>query len=396
MKPRVLARLFGASTAIALFLAFCSFQQPARSQAVIGPITQTFTSAGSAPLRACGLKGENSATFQATGAGPIDAQVSNDGVSWTPATISTLAGAAQAQPFTPTSGTIYQVTPLNADCIQILPDSTWSGQTVTVTFKASGAIAAIPPPGAISSLPPVQLVTPVPVTQSSVPWSDACLAVYPCGFPTPIPFPTLGVVPQAACAAAYPCGYPTPIPFPTLGVVPQAACAAAYPCGYPTPVPQPTVTPGGWIGRQLLKYGTGAAYVDPICDTMVKSASINSAVTTLLVTGVASQNIYICLAEWGSTGTNTANTIQFEWGQGATCATNTVTLFPAPISAGTTTGEWVTGWAGTFANPASSGGMPGPAAIPLIIPANATAYNFCGVTAGTTTLGTFVVWYAIH
>lgn len=108
------------------------------------------------------MRGENSATIQATGAGPIDAQVSNDGFSWTPAIISTLAGAVQSQPFTPTSGTIYQVTALNADCVQILPDATWSTQSITVTFKASSAIAAVPTPGGA-------LTTPAPCATAASP-----------------------------------------------------------------------------------------------------------------------------------------------------------------------------------------------------------------------------------
>gem|GEM_PF-5165164 len=73
--------------------------------------------------------------------------IGNDGYSWTPATISTVAGKPQAQPLTPTSGTTYQVTPLSADCILIAPDSPWGSQNMTVTFKASSAIASAVTPG---------------------------------------------------------------------------------------------------------------------------------------------------------------------------------------------------------------------------------------------------------
>ena len=136
-------RLLGAGAVFTLVLAFCATERPSVAQTPrLGPITQTFTSSGSPPIKACGLSGQNSATFQATGAGPIDAQVSNDGVSWTNASISNMAGTTQTQPFTPTSGTTYQVIPLNADCFQITPDSTWSGQTVTITVKLSGSIAS--------------------------------------------------------------------------------------------------------------------------------------------------------------------------------------------------------------------------------------------------------------
>lgn len=162
MKSRLFRTALPACGAFALFLASISSCQIASPQTAIGPITQSFTGAGSPPIKACGLKGENSATIQATEAGPIDAQLSNDGFSWTPAIISTLAGAVQSQPFTPTSGTIYQVTPLNADCVQIAPDSTWAAQNVTVTFKASSAIAAVPTPAGA-------LTTPAPCATAASP-----------------------------------------------------------------------------------------------------------------------------------------------------------------------------------------------------------------------------------
>jgi hypothetical protein len=73
MKSRLFRRAWPAGGALALFLSSISYCQIASSQTAMGPITQTFASAGSAPIRACNLKGENSATFQVTGAGPIDA-----------------------------------------------------------------------------------------------------------------------------------------------------------------------------------------------------------------------------------------------------------------------------------------------------------------------------------
>jgi hypothetical protein len=484
--------------------------------AAIGPISQTFTSAASPPLRACGLRGENSATFQATGAGPIDAQVSNDGFSWTTATISTISGATQAQPFTPTSGTVYQVTPLNADCVQIAPDSTWGSQSVTITFKASGAIAAAPTPGGGGGgSTTVTCASPgCVVTQGTTPWVVNTAAPGAAATPSSGPLPTASAGAAAPALAPYgfvfnACMVPagatpnvtagnaianqcdsngamdvdipnpsatipvtTPAPAPTVspGLFPgtvqvcpstapapingvytctntssgflntvQAAapaattpvsCAAATNCpvnasqvtspwvvGQATgtnlhmtvdnasPIPVvtpppgvtlPTATPGGWAGVQPILYGTGATYVSPICDTFANSAAISTAVTTLLITGVTNQSIYICLATWQSTGTNATNTIQYEYGQGATCQTNTVTLLPAPTAPGTTSGGWLNGWAGGMLAASGVVGMPPPAAVPLIIPNNATAYNFCGVTAGTTTAGKFVVFYAIH
>src|SRR5580700_7245107 len=92
-----------------------------------------------------------------------------------------------------------------------------------------------------------------------------------------------------------------------------------------TPATLPTATPGAWAGVQPILYGTGATYISPMCDTFAQSGSIVTAVTTLLITGVANQSVYVCLASWGTSGVNSADTIQFEYGQGATCATNTVT-----------------------------------------------------------------------
>jgi len=162
-----------------------------------------------------------------------------------------------------------------------------------------------------------------------------------------------------------------------------------------TPAPAPTTT-GGWPGTVGFNVGSGALYANNICDTYHQSTSIVTATTTLLITGTNNQSVYVCLATWESTGTNATNTVQFEYGQGATCSTNTVTIFPVAIAPGTASGEWLSGWSGTVNSASVTSGIPGPAAVPLVLPNNATAYNLCGVTAGTTTLGNFVVWYSIH
>lgn len=128
----------------------------------------------------------------------------------------------------------------------------------------------------------------------------------------------------------------------------------------------------------------------------VKSGAIASAVTTLLVAGVNNKRIYVYMSAWESTGTNATNTVNWEYGQGATCATNTTTLFPVAIAPGTAAGEWLAGWSGWSLGAITPGSMPAPAAFALPLPLNATGYGWCGITAGTTTAGTFVTAYSVH
>lgn len=146
------------------------------------------------------------------------------------------------------------------------------------------------------------------------------------------------------------------------------------------------------FGVQNNKYGTGAAYVDPIGDTFVQSGAISTAVTTLLVSGVAGQNIYVYTMAFQLSGTNASNTVNWEWGTGATCGTGTKTLYPQAQSPGTAAGNWIYGWSGAVIA-LTVVQFPAPAAVPLVIPAG---NNLCGVTAGTTTAGVFVTYYANH
>ena len=165
---------------------------------------------------------------------------------------------------------------------------------------------------------------------------------------------------------------------------------------YTTPVTLPTVSPGGWAGHQLIKYGTNATYVDTIPDQANYSANIVTATTTLLVSGVANQNMYIYLAAWLSSGTNTAATVNYEIGQGATCGTNTKTLAPIALLSPTAVNEWQSFVAGSAGSAAAPSTVPAASYHPYIVQANATPYNLCGVTVGTTVAGYFYWWVAIH
>jgi hypothetical protein len=492
MNPRLLTRLFASSGALAFVLAFCAMQRPVISQTTIGPITQAFTSSGSAPIKACGLRGENSATFQATGAGPIDAQVSNDGFSWTPATISNVSGATQAQPFTPTSGTVYQVTPLNADCVQIAPDSTWGSQSVTITFKASGAIAAAPTPGGGGGgSTTVTCASPgCVVTQGTTPWVVNTAAPGAAATPSSGPLPTASAGAAAPALAPYgfvfnACMVPagatpnvtagnaianqcdsngamdvdipnpsatipvtTPAPAPTVspGLFPgtvqvcpstapapingvytctntssgflntvQAAapaattpvsCAAATNCPVnasqvtspwvvTTPAPLASQSPVPFPAVIQERIGSGnTIYLDTWPDTFASTANITTSTTTRIVPGVANQTMYVFWVGFQAAGTNTAGTVQLEYGQGGTCGTNTVKIMVTPITEGATIGNVVNLW-GSYGTATTNGITP--AVVPLIIPANATANDLCGVTTtGTLINGSFIAYYAIH
>jgi hypothetical protein len=165
-----------------------------------------------------------------------------------------------------------------------------------------------------------------------------------------------------------------------------------------SPAPLASVSPVPYPAFAHLHIGSAnALYLDTWPDTWATSANITTATTTLLVSGVASQSMYVFWAGWDTSGTNAAATLYLEWGQGATCATNTVKLLPSPgINNGTAIGELTVLYGQANGTPSSAGNAVTPVAVPLIIPANATAYNLCGVTAGTTIAGQFVINYAIH
>ena len=193
--------------AFALVIGFCS-APPAQSQAIpsLGPITQTFTTPGSPGIRFGPLTGQNSGTFQSTGAGPTDVQVSNDGFTWTNTQLFTMAGVTESQPFTPTSGVTYQFGPTNAVYVQIVPDSTWNGQTATVTGWLSGSnsnsgsggggsgqtVVCASPGCVIASLPPISgTVSNNCVTNCTPPPIATMAPLFGIALPVGFPWPSL-------------------------------------------------------------------------------------------------------------------------------------------------------------------------------------------------------------
>jgi hypothetical protein len=140
----------------------------------------------------------------------------------------------------------------------------------------------------------------------------------------------------------------------------------------------------------------GAAYLfNTIPDTPTFSGSIATTGTFEVVAGTAGQNTYIFYSGFQSGGTNSGLTLQPEYGQGATCGTNTQLIYPfatagaAPAS-GTFMALWASSAAAASAAPVSSAAI---ASVPLFIPAG---YNYCVVVGGATVNGKFVTYLATH
>jgi hypothetical protein len=163
-----------------------------------------------------------------------------------------------------------------------------------------------------------------------------------------------------------------------------------------TPVPLASQSPIPWPAFAHLHVGSGTTvYLDTWADTIAATGSISTATTTLLVSGVASQTMYVFAAWFQLNGTNAALTVYLEYGQGATCGTNTVKVQAVPIpTTATTSGQMTLLYGGSPPSILASSWSAG--AVPLIVPANATAYNLCVVTAGTTIAGIGGAYYAIH
>lgn len=164
-----------------------------------------------------------------------------------------------------------------------------------------------------------------------------------------------------------------------------------------TPVTLPTVSPGAQAGVQQLHYGTGAIYTDTWPDTLATSTSITTATTTLVVAGTASKTMYVFFAGAQSTGTNTSDAVQLEYGQTTTnpCDTNTTVVTPLGVGPLSTSGSLLILYGGATGTAATTFTLV-TSNFPLIVPANATPYNLCVVSSGTTISFKAFVYYAIH
>lgn len=145
--------------------------------------------------------------------------------------------------------------------------------------------------------------------------------------------------------------------------------------------------------NQTLNVGSGGAtYYATVPDTWANSATIITATTTLLVSGVANQNMYIYEALESSQGTNTGSTSQLIDGTGATCSGSTFIINATPATNGATAASSTILIGGSTTN---LGGII-PAAIPYIIKSGATPVNLCVVTVGTTINVQIQTGVAVH
>jgi hypothetical protein len=145
--------------------------------------------------------------------------------------------------------------------------------------------------------------------------------------------------------------------------------------------------------------GTGTAfYLDSWPDTWTVTGTVSSATTTLIKAGVANQNMYVFYAAWIANGSNLTNTVKLVYGQTVTtpCDTNQVAITPLAVGSGTASVDQALLYGGTQSSATVLSSGIAPATVPFIIPANATPYNLCGVTAGTTNAGIFDALTAIH
>ncbi len=261
------------------------------AQADVPPIliTGTLTSPGSQPIVIGQLTGQNSCTFTEVAAsnGPVDASISNDGVNWTAATISNMAGTSESQPFTPTGATTYQISPTNAAYVEVGPDSTWSTQKAAVTLRCSASVSSY-------------TVTPAPATTGNQPVScisPGCVVVMPSGVavnsePPPVqpsPLYTVPVTTPAPCVTA-------------ASPAPSGVCASAI-----------TGVSGASLPLVPIACNNGATGGIPV------SIALPSATTTILATAPpAGESFYFCgfVVQLGS------NSVTFQLGywNGLQCA----------------------------------------------------------------------------
>jgi len=159
------------------------------------------------------------------------------------------------------------------------------------------------------------------------------------------------------------------------------------------PNPWPTVSPGGYPGTAGILYGTNGSYVATVPDSLVQTAVASATTTQMVAAPGAGKSIYVWALAFQATGAETAATVNMAWGTGVNCGTGTVTLNPVGIAGGASAGQTTPLWSSAQSAGATIVTVGTPASAPMVLPANNA---LCGVTAGTTIVGTFVAAYAIH
>lgn len=423
MKRSLLPRSI-AALATAFVLGFCALQSPSSAQQNLATVTtqvvSSTASSGTSSTLILDGKYSNCALTAAVSTGT--ASITINGNTQTgqygpgaPAVANSNFGTSgvvtvSAATFVTTSGN-FANTPVGAYF-------TWASNSGTLTAwltctgaNAAGGAVAISSigPVTISSLPPVSNncltnCTPSPTTTVSpglmVGVTDVCPSTapaaingaYTCSITSS---GNLNVVQNAAPSAT------TPVSTPSAAALPTASAGVAPPAQAPQVSDFPACEYAGLLavlsGQNFITIQcdvTGRVFVNSDDPSMTfNSAALASATTMVLKTGVATKQLYIYLATWESTGTNSSNTIQWEYSTNATCSSGNTSLLPAAIAPGTATGEWTSLWGIQAVSNTTVGGMPGANGKALVLPAGNT---FCGVTAGTTTAGSFVTVVGIH
>lgn len=322
---------------------------------------------------------------------------------------------------------------------------TWSGNSGTLTVWATCSANTSTNVTATVSIPTPLLVnftTPLPVTQASVPWSVSCLAAYPCGLPTPNPNvqPSPLYTTPVSCAAAANCPVNasqvtspwivnTPVPAVTsaAGTTAVALCdgTTATTCGKVSnasgsnqsaafaPFVQsfqyfwngsqwqvvPSVSPAPYPVHASVKVGNSTdLFLDTVPEGVTITGTISTATTTLLFAGVANQNMYFWFASFVPNGVNASNTVQLVQGQTTStpCDTSQTPINAVAYAPSTASGGMSVFYGGFQQAAATVTNAIIPASVPMIIKANATPFNVCIKTTGTTTAGVGVILAVNH
>lgn len=419
MKRSHIGRLFAAGGALAIVLAFCALQRPAPAQvnsgAITTPIISSTSASGVSGVLALDGKFPNCVVYAQTSTST--ATIVANGNTQTAAYGQSSAYVQVGTNITAT--TTMTATQENMASAPVGFFFTWSGNSGTLTAWATCSQANST---VFSGTVTANVPTPLPVTQSSVPWSMQCTSAANC----PVSFPQATASPNGGAATPFlqvaPCANnagTTNCAGVTAGqnlqVVQNAAPSATTPVSTPSAAPAATATAGAALPSQAVNVNayehctvvagtavtTGNAIVvrcnngglllaseaDPTA-ILTTTASISSATTTAINTPPpAGISLYVYAAGFTSNGTNSANTVQLVYGTGVSCVTGQQNITPVAYAPGTTTGETAYFWGGSASNTAFTQADIVPSNIPFFVPA---ANGVCVKTAGTTTAG--VAW----
>lgn len=245
--------LWASATFMAFALCVALFAQPpARADLPYLTATGTLTNPGDR-VNLSGLTGQSSCAFSVSGhVSAIDTQATKDSLaspSWTNISATDYANppTVQAQPFTPSAGAAYLLSPTSLSTVSVVADAAWSGGTGTVKIACSSAVARVTVrstggSGAVSS---VAGTNPISVV------------------------PTAGNVVVACATCVYTQATATPSAQPNLAFTQYLGASGMIRSGYQFGVPSPAAT-GDIVAAQSTSTGQlwlcGSATVKPFCN----------------------------------------------------------------------------------------------------------------------------------